>query len=170
MWPIALAFAAIGLALLTAAAWRDLTTRTIPDTICLLLLAAGVLAQLPNGISAVVASAATALLLFAVLFAAFARGLLGGGDVKLITALAVGLSPYDCYRLVVATAFAGGFLALAYLLLSRTVRAAPTITRRSLFRRILAVEGWRIRRHGPLPYGVAIAVGGAFVLLQPGSY
>jgi PAP2 superfamily len=51
-----------------------------------------------------------------------------------------------------------------------TKPTAPAITRQSLFRRILAVEGWRIRHHGPLPYGAAIAAGGAFVLLQAGSH
>ena len=87
-----------------------------------------------------------------------------------MTALAVGLSPHDCYRFVVVTALAGGLLALSYLLLSHQKRIAPAITRQSLFRRILAIEGWRIRHRGPLPYGVAIAAGGAFVLLQPGSF
>ncbi len=158
------------LALLLTAAWRDVITRTIPDTVSLLLLIAGAIAQLVSGVSAIVASAATTLLLFCLLLVAFARGLLGGGDVKLMTAFAIGLAPYDCYRFVVATALAGGLLALAYLLLSRIKLRARPITRRSLFSRILAVEGWRIRHHGPLPYGVAIAAGGAFALLQPGNY
>jgi hypothetical protein len=39
-----------------------------------------------------------------------------------------------------------------------------------LFHRILAIEGWRIRRHGTLPYGVAIAAAGAFALLEHGSF
>jgi prepilin peptidase CpaA len=163
-------FALAMLALLFAAAWRDVISRTIPDAIALLLLITGAVARPLDGASAVIACAATALLLFALLLVLFAHGLLGGGDVKLMTALAVGLSPYDCYRFVVATALAGGLLALAYLLLSRSRWTAPVITGRSLFRRIIAIEHWRIRRRGPLPYAVAIAAGGAFVLLQPGSY
>ena len=161
--------ALVMLALLLAAAWRDVLTRTIPDTIALLFLFIGAVARLHEGVSDVAASAATALLLFAVLLVLFARGMLGGGDVKLMTAIAVGLSPFDCYRFVVATALFGGLLAVGYLLLSRTTRRAPAITRRSLLGRIFTVEGWRIRRRGPLPYAVAIAAGGAFVLLQPGS-
>jgi Flp pilus assembly protein protease CpaA len=31
--------------------------------------------------------------------------------------------------------------------------------------RVAAIERWRIRRRGPVPYGVAIAIGGAFVVL-----
>ena len=163
-------FALAMLALLLAAAWRDLLTRTIPDTIALLLLVIGAVARVLDGASVAIACAATALLLFVLLMVAFARGLLGGGDVKVMTALAIGLSPYDCYRFVVATALFGGLLALGYLLLSRRAPTTPAITRQSLFRRILTIEHWRVRRRGPLPYAVAIAAGGAFVLLQPGSY
>lgn len=162
--------AAVALALLAAGAWRDIVTRTIPDMVSLLLLAVGGLTRLLEGASDLALSAVVALVLFVLLLLAFSRGILGGGDVNLMTALAVGLSPCDSYRFVVATALAGGLLALAYLLLSHFRQSVPTITRRSLFGRILTVERWRIRRRGPLPYAVAIAAGGAFVLLQPGSY
>jgi prepilin peptidase CpaA len=158
------------LVLLLVAAWRDVVSRIIPDTVGLLLLVCGTLAQLLKGVPAPMTSVGAVLLLFALLMAAFARGLLGGGDVKLMTALAIGLSPLDCYRFVVATALFGGLLALGYLLLSRTAQSAPMITRRLLLCRIISVERWRIRRRGPLPYAVAIAAGAAFVLLQPGSY
>jgi prepilin peptidase CpaA len=158
------------LALLFAAAWRDIATRTIPDTVCVLLITVGGLARTLAGPSNLVFSAGTALGVFVLLLALHSRGLIGGGDVKIMTALALGLSPFDCYRFVVATALAGGLLAIGYLLLSRTLRATRKPRRASLIRRVLAVETWRIRRRGPLPYGVAIAAGGAFVLLHPGSY
>jgi prepilin peptidase CpaA len=87
-----------------------------------------------------------------------------------MSALAMGLSPFDCYRFVVATAIAGGILGLAYLLLSRMPRGPHKSGRVSLLGRVAAVESWRICRRGPLPYGVAIAAGGAFVLLHSGSY
>jgi prepilin peptidase CpaA len=39
-----------------------------------------------------------------------------------------------------------------------------------LLRRVLAVEARRVRRRGPLPYAVAIAIGGTLVLLNlPGA-
>ena len=85
----------------------------------LLLLATGGLARILEGPSAFALSVATALLLLILLLIAYSRGLIGGGDVKIMTALAVGLSPLDCYRFVVATAIAGGILGIAYLLLSR---------------------------------------------------
>ena len=67
------------------------------------------------------------MVLFALLLIAYSRGLIGGGDVKLMTALAVGLSPFDCYRFVVATAIAGGLLGIAYLLLSRRLAGHCTV-------------------------------------------
>ena len=167
---MAVPFALSVLVLLLIAAWRDLATRTIPDTVSLLVVATGLLVRGLEGPLALALSAATALLFFVVLLGVYARGLIGGGDVKIMTALAVALSPLDSYRFVVATAIAGGVLAVAYLLLSRR-RHAPSGTRPvSLLGRVAAVESRRIARRGPLPYAVAIAAGGAFVLLHPGSF
>jgi prepilin peptidase CpaA len=154
------------LALLMASAWCDLATRTIPDTITVLLLVLGGFARLLDGAAAFGVSAATAGTLFLLLLLAYARGLLGGGDVKIAGAIAVGLSPLDSYRFVVATALAGGLLAVAYILLSQVLRGPHPVRGASLLGRVAAIEAWRIRRRGPLPYGVAIAAGGAFVLLH----
>jgi len=156
------------LALILLAAWHDVASRTIPDTISLLVLVVGTLLRSLEGPSALALSAATSLLLFTVLLIAFSRRLIGGGDVKIMTAAAVGLSPLDCYRFVIATTIAGGFLAITYLVLSRTLTGLPA-RRTSLFGRVAAIESWRIRRCGSIPYGVAIAAGGAFVLLLPRS-
>jgi prepilin peptidase CpaA len=155
--------------LLLVAAWRDVVSRTIPDAVGLLLLAIGGLSRLFEGPSAFATSAGAALLLFALLMVAYSRGFIGGGDVKLMTALAFGLSPLNSYRFVVATAIAGGLLGIAYLVLSRSTRLPRPAVGRSLLRRVMAVEFWRARRRGPLPYGVAIAAGGTFVLLHTGS-
>ena len=163
-------FSTTMLALLIAAAWCDVATRTIPNTIGLLLVATGTIARILEGPAALALSVADALLLFVLLLVAFSRGLIGGGDVKIMSALAVGLSPLDCYRFVVATAIAGGILGIAYLLLSLQAAGPHDQRRKSLLGRVSAVESWRIRRRGPLPYGVAIAAGGAFVLLHSGSF
>jgi prepilin peptidase CpaA len=164
-----MAFALATLALLMVTAWCDIATRTIPDTICLLLLGIGGLTRILVGPAALALSAATALALFLLLLLVYSRGLLGGGDIKIMTAMAVGLSPFDSYRFVVATAIAGGVLAGAHILLSHGLHDSRRTKSRSLLRRVVAIESWRIRRRGSLPYGVAIAAGGAFVLLHPGS-
>jgi prepilin peptidase CpaA len=163
-------FALVGSALLMTAAWRDVATRTIPDSLSLLLLGTGGLARIVAGPSAFALSVATALLLLILLMVIHSRGLIGGGDVKIMSALAAGLSPLDSYRFVTATALAGGILAIVYLLLSSRLQGLNCARRKSLLGRVAAVEAWRIRRRGPLPYGVAIAAGGAFVLLNAGSF
>ena len=144
-------FSVMTLGLLLVTAWRDVVTRTIPDTIGLVLVATGAIARIVNdGPSALALSIGAALLLFVLLMVVYSRGFIGGGDVKIMTALAVGLSPLDCYRFVIATAIAGGFLSIGYLLLSR--RSAGIHARRtSVLARVVAVEVWRIRRRWSLP-------------------
>jgi prepilin peptidase CpaA len=163
-------FALAALLLLIFAAWRDIATRTIPDTIGLLLLAIGGSARIIQGPSDLALSLGSALLLFLLLMIAYSRDVIGGGDVKIMTAFAVGLSPLDSYRFVVATALAGGTLGIAYLLLSHWLQGTHWPRRISLLGRVAAIESWRIRRRGPLPYGVAIAAGGTFVLLHSGNF
>lgn len=157
------------IALLIFAAWRDLATRTIPDGVSLALAAIGLAVRALGGMEALAASCLTALALGGVLFVLHARGWIGGGDVKLATALALGLAPLDTWDMIVGTALAGGVLGLIYMALPRLLPAAPPVAARrgqSTPRRFLTVEAWRIRRRGPLPYGVAIAAGGTLVLLQ----
>ena len=158
------------LALLAAGAWRDIATRTIPDEVNALLFVVGSLARLAQGPQELLYSGLSAMMLFLLCMSLYSRGLVGGGDVKLITACAIGLSPSDCYVFVVATALAGGILGITYLLFSRRLAPMRLAKRTSILKRVIAVETWRVRRRGPLPYGVAIAAGGAFVLLHPGNF
>lgn len=164
----AMCFFACLLPLLALVAWRDIATRTIPDAASLILALAGVATRLWIGPQALLLSLLSAALLFAVLLFLFARGALGGGDVKLMSALALGMAPAAIWDFLVFTAASGGVLALTYLALSRLLRAhlARPATAGGLLTRIGRVEAWRIRRRGPLPYGVAIAIGGAMILLR----
>ena len=155
------------LPLLAVVAWRDVTTRTIPNTASLALAVLGFAYNLvlhPYGLPF---SVIAAMALFGVLLFLFARGALGGGDVKLMAALALGMSALEIWHFVIATAMAGGVLALLYLLLSRLLPAPsahPAAS--STLGRLARVEAWRIRRRGPLPYGVAISAGCVTILLQ----
>ena len=155
--------------LLSLAAWRDVATRTIPNVACAALAALGVTLRATEGWYALAVSVAVAAVIFLVLLLCHARGLLGGGDVKLLTALALGLPPMASWDLIVATSLVGGVLALLYLLMQRLPARRLTLPVRigdNTLQRVLAVESWRIRRRGPMPYGVAIAIGAAIVLLQ----
>ena len=152
------------LLLLALAAWRDLATRLIPDTLCIALAALGLAVRAASGLWAALASTGVAAILFALLAVVHARGLLGGGDVKLMTATALQFPPDQILHLLLTISIAGGALAALHL----TLRRLPAPARRPAgahpLRRLWTVERWRIRR-GSLPYGVAIACGGAWTLL-----
>ena len=162
---------ALVILLLLVAAGHDLMVRRIPDVLAVGIALAGLLLRIADGPMAIAASLLAALALFAALFAAFAAGVLGGGDVKLATAVAIGLPPAGVWSLVVATCLAGGVLSLLYILAQRLPRVAAPAPRRpsGLLGRFLSVERWRIRRRGPLPYGVAIAAGGILTLVNTAS-
>ena len=128
-------------------------------------MAIGIVTRASLGLSTLLTSLAAASTLFGVLVLLHSRGLIGGGDVKLATALAVGLAPLDTYHFVLATAAAGGLLSAAYLMMARTMRASAQPDRGSLLQRLRWVEARRIRLRRSLPYGVAIALGGTAILL-----
>lgn len=151
---------AAALLALTAAA-VDVLLRRIPNRLCAALAVVALATRLAEGFVAAAASLAAAAILFAVLFALFLRGVLGGGDVKLATAAALGLPPLAVWDFVVVTALAGGVLSLLYLAGPHLPlpKPRPAGRGRPLLARIAAAETWRLKRRGPLPYGVAIAAG-----------
>ena len=89
-----------------------------------------------------VAVAVGVFILFAI---AFQLGAMGGGDVKLAAALALWFAPGDTVRLIILMSLAGGVLTLAVLGLHRARKK----------------EG-----RPEVPYGVAIAFGGLWLLAQ----
>lgn len=136
---------------LVGAVW-DLWVRLIPNELVLWVALAGVLARLIStgwgaGFSLVIAIAA--LVGFGLLSG---RGLMGGGDAKMIAAVSLLVAPTLVPALFVAIAAAGGLLALITLLLS--LPAWRTVDWRELLRR------------PTLPFGVAIAAGAAHTVLR----
>lgn len=86
-----------------------------------------------------------ALTVFLLLAVAFYAGVMGGGDVKLAGALALWFSPFSTIKFLVLMSIAGGVLTLA----------------------VLGVHRFRKKPGRPeIPYGVAIAFGGLWILAQ----
>jgi prepilin peptidase CpaA len=87
-----------------------------------------------------------ALIVFAVFAGAFALGQMGGGDVKMIGALALWLPVMPLLWMIVLMSLIGGALTL-----------------------LMVIEK-AVRKHGrvlEIPYGVAIAIAGLIVLREP---
>lgn len=139
--------------LVCAACLFDITVRCIPNTVCLLLIALyPAIFATPAAPDPVWAGVATGLAVFAAGAVVFAAGWLGGGDVKLLSALALWAGPAHLAGFLLITALAGGVLALAALVYARLVAVVPA----------LAI-GSRVTTQMTLPYGVAIACGGIWV-------
>lgn len=153
--------------LLLYVATIDVATRLIRNEICLALALLGIVSQSPSPMQ-VAQSLIAAAILFLLLLVIYTRGSIGGGDVKLLVALAAGLPLTSVVQLLTVTALAGGVLALAHLVMRSLPypRLAPVGS--SFARRVYAVERWRHLRHAPLPYGVAIACGGVWTILSKG--
>lgn len=136
---ILLVLAGLAALAVALAGFQDIASRRIPNALCALLAAVAVATRLTEGLAA-------ASLLFAVLFALFLRGVLGGGDVKLATAAALGLPPPAVWDFVVATAVAGGVLSLLYLAGPHLPLPAcrPAGRSRPLLARIAAAETRRL--------------------------
>ena len=143
--------------LMAAAAFEDLRKLVIPNVVVVglcalwpLHLATGPGFTLAGGLNAI----GCAICVFFCGALLFSRGVIGGGDVKLLAAATLWAGPAWTPTLLVVTAVLGGLLALV-LLFSATVRAAFS------WARAIAV------RSVPVPYGVAIAAAAVIVTIPP---
>jgi len=170
---------AIETCLLLFAAARDVAVRLIPDTVPLMTCCLGILLRLADG--TLILALPLAALVFAAAALCWRRGWLGGGDVKLLGAATLLVTPAAVPGLLLSITLAGGVLALIYLLArpllsgASPLNAAPNAPRdvprdvmparrHALLRRVWRAERWRLRRGGPLPYACAIAAGALFSL------
>jgi prepilin peptidase CpaA len=158
---------ALQIVILLYVAALDIATRLIRNEICFALAVLGIAGQF-TGRAHFLESLIVATFLFLLLIVAFERRWIGGGDVKLLTALAIGLPLMGVVQLITITAYAGAFLALMHLVMRRLPTPGTAPAGSSLVRRIYAVERWRHLRRAPLPYGAAIACGGIWALLSQG--
>jgi prepilin peptidase CpaA len=149
----------LGLGLLIVAgaliwsAVSDIRAYSIPNTTSIVIAASycgvGALtpfAPLVTGVLTGVAVLILGLILFAL-------GWMGGGDVKLFSALAIWSGPSRLAPFALITCLAGAGLALILLTPLRRLFPAPS-------------DAARAASAQPMPYGVAIAVGGVWVLAQ----
>ncbi|WEK48082.1 MAG: prepilin peptidase [Candidatus Andeanibacterium colombiense] len=140
---VLLAMLAIGLLI---AAFTDIRSRQIANWLNIAIALGAPLYWWASGIALwpdVAIQLGVAAATFAALAILFALRAMGGGDVKLLAALALWIPPLQFLNLLVIMALVGGVLALTF-------------------------GAWHIARHRrdrlAIPYGVAIATGGLWVL------
>ena len=165
-WIVALA-SILEILLLLYVATMDVATRLISNEVCLALALLGIAGQLASPMQ-VAQSLIAATILLLLLLVIHQRGWIGGGDVKLLVALAIGLPLIGVIELLTVTALAGGVLTLVHLMMRLLPYPKLAPAGSSLVRRVYAVERWRHLRRAPLPYGVAIACGGIWTAFNQG--
>ncbi len=141
-----LALATLLALLLLAAAWTDIRSRTIANGLNLAIALLAPLWWWAHGLALwpdVAWQIGLAVAVFALFAAAFAIGAMGGGDVKMIAALALWLRPADLATMLVVMALVGGVLTVAMMIAHKARRR----------------EG-----QPEIPYGVAIAAAGLFII------
>lgn len=167
---------AIGLVLTVAlGATFDVGTRRIPNAITVGGLAVALLLRLSlGGAGGLVDGLLGALLAFLVTFPLFMLRSMGGGDVKLLTAVGAFLGPADTFVALLATALVGGVLAIVVSLRHRRLRTSVagtwTVVRGLTLKAISggevdAVPTLETKGAVTVPYGVAIAAGAVIGLL-----
>lgn len=150
---------------LLLSSWQDVVMRRIPDSLNAAMAVFGLfwLFAIPAEFSAW--SIARPLMLFIFLVPLCGSGLLGGGDVKMMAALSLGLSSSEFWNFLWFSAIAGGVLGIAYLAGRRRMGLASPAPQPRVFGRVWRVERRRIKNGGPLPYGVAISLGWCLAVL-----
>lgn len=147
-WIVIALFAGV----LALAGASDFGSRRIPNWTVLALAALFVIWIFVGPHPSIVSSLAAAAIVFVATGALYAFNIMGAGDSKLMTVVALFAGLGHLAQFVVVTAFAGGVLALA------SLAARPT--------RTLVMIQARSRESGGagIPYGVAIAIGGALMM------
>lgn len=138
----------------------DLRTMRIPNRLVLLLFV-GYLATIPLvplPLPNVASSVAAATAVFALGFAGFSFGWMGGGDVKLLTVATLWLGAGNVAPFIFYTSVFGAILTII-ILIFRSVSLPPAWRK----------WNWILRLHqrdAGVPYGVAIAAAGVIVYMR----
>lgn len=132
---------------LVVAAYTDLTSRRIANWLNALIALGAPIYWWASGLAFypdILVQLGLAVATFALCAVLFALRQMGGGDLKLLTALALWLAPMTFIKLIVLMALIGGILTIVF-------------------------GGWHIMRRRKdriaIPYGLAIASSGLWVLL-----
>jgi len=145
---------AITACVLVWAAASDLRHYVIPNAASVIIVIAFILTACFMPVRFLTGGLLTGLAILAIGAFFFARGWMGGGDVKLLAAVSLWAGPSYLSVFAVVTGLSGAILAAV--MLSPLRRYMPMASADALTMTGPAQE--------PMPYGVAIAAGGLFIL------
>ena len=154
-------------AVLGVAAVIDVRARRIPNALVAPLLVAGLgHAALVGGAATALASLVGAAAGLALLYFPFARGWMGGGDVKLLAAIGAWVGGVGAIHVLLLASIFGGVLSL--IALARLQRRERDEVGRNVMRfavtgGVVVPEPSQLSRARGVPFGVALALAGAAV-------
>lgn len=135
----------LAIALLIAAI-TDIRSRKIENRLVVAIAVAAPLFWWASGLTlwpGVAMQIGFALVVFAVLYAIWSFGLIGGGDIKLLAAIALWAAPVPFLQMLMVMALAGGVLSILFAIIHFKRKRTDRIQ---------------------VPYGVAIAIGGLWMV------
>ncbi|MBV6656613.1 MAG: prepilin peptidase [Devosiaceae bacterium] len=144
--------------LVILAACTDIFTMTIPNKLCLALVAAFFVAAPLAGLSLETIGwhALTALIALTVTFALFATGVFGGGDAKLTAGIALWYGPSLGFEFALLAALLGGLIT-AGLVFARAYAGYMTYIPQAQW------AGRLLSREVGIPYGIALSAAAIWI-------
>lgn len=162
--------------LMVQAAMTDIRNFTISNKLCLsvallypIYLISLYLNNVAPNIEYIAYSIGISVLVFSILVALFAFGLIGGGDVKLIPAVALWAGPSLTIKFLLITTICGGFVSLLFIIsqyLKKYLLKGKSSEKINFY---VAKSSESDNGEKNIPYGIAISAGGlyvAFMLFQ----
>jgi prepilin peptidase CpaA len=161
----------VGVAALVAAALVDLRSRIVPNRLVLIIAVCGIGIQLLSSPGWIWLSLLASASIVVVLGLLAHHDLMGGGDVKLIGAVALLFPASEILSLLLSVAIAGGAMSCIYLVLRANVMRIPKArfcssdpheeTQNMSWSRenLLSGERLRIAAGEPMPYAFAVLGG-----------
>jgi prepilin peptidase CpaA len=151
----------VGITLFIVAAYSDVKSFRIPNLLVAAVALLGVTRLVAVGNpSAAVYTVSASVIVLVIGFVLFWQGIIGGGDAKLITGVALLVGYHDLFSLLVLMGICGALISLAVLVIHRflPLYAGPRLA--------VLLPKPRLA----VPYGVAIATAGSVTLLFQSSF
>jgi prepilin peptidase CpaA len=161
------AFPAVAVGILIIVAYEDVRTGRIPNALSLATVALG-LAHIALAAEVIDAgyTLAAAIIIFAITFALFQRGAIGGGDAKILPATVLLIGYREMLGFLFLMSLCGGVLALATLAAERFDLSFRGWPRGPHVSSTGQSDRDRVASKGStVPYGVAIATAGVITLI-----